>query len=369
MAVELSLSKIVPFDASGYLSVASNGEVLLVWDDTTVWRSVDAEVWAPVFSFPTSHYVGEEWLVFWLNPTTAVALSHDGDNYLSHMSTDGGLTWGVFYSSATSYFSGPVLSSTLYASPLHAANGYVYVSSDEGGVFRSSDLSAWQATSLTGTVQGVAFGNGVWLLAVDGTHYRSTDGVTFSLAYTNSHEPPYGRANNACWSDELSKFFIWVDSPDTVASSADAAVWDVHSDAGSPFWQAWGLTAIVPISGGVVVFGSTDSSGDGGQSTNLYNAAENAFYDVRYGSGGGDGDGDGDGGDDGDPSWLGIDAYSVAPFGPDVLFAGRMNLYDPVTETDIDTGAEYTALLSAGPPPPVVTPEFWTGFSLSYEIP
>ena len=356
MAVELSLSKIVPFAASGRLSVASNGEVLLVWDDTTVWRSVDAEVWAPVLSFSTSQDF-ERSLVFWLNPTTAVALSYEGGNYISRTSTDGGLTWGVFYSSATSYFSGPVLTSTLYASQFHAANGYVYVSSDEGGVFRSSDLSAWQATNLTGTVQGVAFGNGVWLLAVDGTHYRSTDGVTFSVAYANSHEQVYGRANNACWSDELSKFFIWVNGPDSVASSADAVVWDVHSDAGGYlWWHPQGLTAIVPISGGVVVLGSTYGSGDGRQSTNLYSAAENAFYDIRYTS---------------DPSVVGIDAYSAASFGSDVLFAGKMNLTDPVTETDIDTWREeeYTALLSAGPPPPVVVPEFWTGFSLSYEIP
>ena len=356
MAVELSLSKIVPFTSSSALSVASNGEVLLVWNNTTVWRSVDAEVWAPVLSFSASHAVGEEPLVFWLNPATAVALSYDGDNYLSHMSTDGGLTWGVFYSSVTSYFPGPFLSSTLYASQFHAANGYVYISSNEGSVFRSSDLSAWQATNLTGTVQGVAFGNGVWLLAVDGTHYRSTDGVTFSVAYANSHGQVYGRANNACWSDELSKFFIWVTDPDSVASSADAAVWDVHSDAGSPYWQAWWLTAIVPISGGVVVFGSTDSSGDGGQSTNLYNAAENAFYDIGYAY---------------DPSVVSVNAYSVAPFGSDVLFAGKMNLTDPATGTNIDTwgGEEYTALLSAGPPPPAVVPEFWTGFSLCYEIP
>ena len=128
------------------------------------------------------------------------------------------------------------------------------------------------------------------------------------------------------------------------------------SDAGVPLWQPWGLTAIVPISGGVVVFGSTSSLADDGQSTNLYNAAENAFYNIRY---------------DYDPSVVGVDAFSVAPFGSDVLFAGKMNLSDPVTETDIDTlgGEEYTALLSAGPPPPVVVPEFWTGFSLSYEIP
>ena len=355
MAVELSLSKIVPFVASGNLSVASNGEVLLVWDDTTVWRSTDAEVWTPVLTFSESQSYAPA-VVFWLNPTTAVALSYEGGSYISRTSTDGGLTWGVFYSSATSYFSGPVLSSTLYASQFHAANGYVYISSSDGSVFRSSDLSAWQATNLTGTVQGVAFGNGVWLLAVDGTHYRSTDGVTFSVAYADSHEQVYGRANNACWSDELSRFFIWVNGPKTVASSADAAVWDVHSDAGSPFWQSWGLTAIVPISGGVVVFGSTYSAGDGGQSTNLYNAAENAFYDIRYVY---------------DPSMVGISAFSVAPFGPDVLFAGKMNLSDPVTATNIDTwgGEEYTALLSAGPPPPVVVPEFWTGFSLSYEIP
>lgn len=354
MAVELSLSKIVPFAASGNLSVASNGEVLLVWNDTTVWRSVDAEVWALVLSFSTSQSGGDS-LVFWLNPTTAVALSYEGGNYTSRTSTDGGLTWGVFYSSATSYFSGPVLTRTLYASQLHAANGYIYVSSDEGGVFRSSDLSAWQATNLTGTVQGVAFGNGVWLLDTDGTHYRSTDGVTFSVAYANSHGQVYGRANNACWSDELSKFFIWVNGPKTVASSADAAVWDVHSDAGSPFWQSWGLTAIVPISGGVVVFGSTYSAADGGQSTNLYNAAENAFYDIRYRY-------------PYDPSVVRVNAYSVAPFGSDVLFAGRMNLSDPVTETNIYTwgGEEYTALLSTGP---AVVPEFWTGFSLCYEIP
>lgn len=356
MPVELSLSKIVPFISSRPLSVASNGEVLLVWNNTTVWRSVDAEVWAPVLSFSASQS-DDRSLVFWLNPTTAVALSFEGGKYTSRTSTDGGLTWGVFYSSATSYFPGPVLSSTFYASQFHAANGYVYVSSSDGGVFRSSDLSAWQATNLTGTVQGVAFGNGVWLLAVDGTHYRSTDGVTFSVAYANSHEQLYGRANNACWSDELSKFFIWVTDPDSVASSADAAVWDVHSDAGGYlWWQPRGLTAIVPISGGVVVLGGTAAAGDGWQSTNLYNAAENAFYEFRYGD---------------DPSWLGIDAFSVAPFGSDVLFAGRMNLTDPATETDIDTwrGEEYTALLSAGPPPPVVVPEFWTGFSLSYEIP
>ena len=356
MAVELSLSKIVPFTASGNLSVASNGAVLLVWDKTTVWRSVDAEVWAPVLSFPTSQDF-EQSLVFWLNPTTAVALSFEGGNYTSRTSTDGGLTWGVFYSSATSYFPGLFLSSTLNASQFHAANGYVYISSSDGSVFRSSDLSAWQATNLTGAVQGVAFGNGVWLLAIDGTHYRSTDGVTFSVAYANSHEQVYERGNNACWSDELSKFFIWVTDPDSVASSADAVVWDVHSDAGGYlWWQPRGLTAIVPISGGVVVLGSTYWSGDGWQSTNLYNAAENAFYDIRYNY---------------DPSMVRANAYSVAPFGSDVLFAGKMNLTDPVTETNINTwgGEEYTALLSAGPPPPVVVPEFWTGFSLSYEIP
>lgn len=355
MAVELSLSKIVPFAASGNLSVASNGEVLLVWNNTTVWRSADAEVWAPVLSFPTNQ-IYERSLVFWLNPTTAVALSYEGGNYISRTSTDGGLTWGVFYSSATSYFSGPVISSTFNLSQFHAANGYVYISSGEGSVFRSSDLSAWQATNLTGTVQGVAFGNGVWLLAIDGTHYRSTDGVTFSVAYANSHDPIYGRGGNACWSDELSKFFIWVNSPETVASSDDAMAWVVHSDAGTPLWQAWGLTAIVPISGGVVVLGSSFGASDGGQSTTLYSVAENAFYDLRYNY---------------DPSTVGIDAYSAAPFGAEVLFAGKMNLSDPVTETNIDTwgGEEYTALLSAGPPPPVVVPEFWTGFSLSYEIP
>lgn len=355
MSVELSLTKIVPFTASGNLSAASNGEVILLWDRTTVWRSVDAEVWAPVLSFSASQW-DERSLVFWLNPTTAVALSYEGGNYISRTSTDGGLTWGVFYSSGTSYFPGTFLSSTLNASQFHAANGYVYISSNEGNVSRSSDLSTWQATNLTGVLQGVAFGNGVWLLAVNGTHYRSTDGVTFSVAYANSHEQVYARGNNACWSDELSKFFIWVTGPDSVASSADAAVWDVHSDAGGYlWWQSWGLTAIVPISGGVVVFGSTYWAGDGGHSTNLYNAAENAFYYLRSG----------------DPSTVGIDAYSVAPFGPDVLFAGKMNLSDPVTATNIDTwgGEEYTALLSAGPPPPVVVPEFWTGFSLSYEIP
>ena len=355
MAVELSLSKIVPFTSSRALSVASNGEVLLVWNNTTVWRSVDAEVWAPVLSFSASQ-LDERSLVFWLNPTTAVALSYEGGKYTSRTSTDGGLTWGVFYSSVTSYFPGPFLSSTLYASQFHAANGYVYISSSDGSVFRSSDLSAWQATNLTGAVQGVAFGNGVWLLAIDGTHYRSTDGLTFSVAYANSHEPAYGRANNACWSDELSKFFIWVNDPKSVASSTDAVTWTVHSDAGIPFWQSWGLSAIVPISGGVVILGSTYGSGDGGQSTHLYNAAENAFYNIRYNF---------------DPAMVGIDAFSIAPFGTDVLFAGKMNLTDPATGTNIDTwgGEEYTALLSAGPPPPVVVPEFWTGFSLSYEIP
>ena len=355
MAVELSLSKIVPFAASGRLSVASNGEVLLVWDKTTVWRSVDAEVWAPVLTFTQSQSY-DRVSVFWLNLTTAVALSYEGDNYTSRVSTDAGLTWAVFHSSATSYFPGLALDSAYHVSPLHAANGYFYVGSSAGAIFRSSDLSVWQATNLTGAVQGVAFGNGVWLLAIDGTHYRSTDGVTFSVAYANSHEPAYGLANNACWSDELSKFFIWVNSPKTVASSADAVTWTVHSDAGSVSWQSWGLSAIVPISGGVVVLGSTYTASDGGQSTHLYNAAENALYNIGYGY---------------DPSTVGIDAFSVAPFGSDVLFAGKMNLTDPVTETDIDTWheEEYTALLSAGPPPPVVVPEFWTGFSLSYEIP
>lgn len=355
MAVELSLTKIVPFTASGNLSVASNGEVLLVWDSTTVWRSTDAEVWVPVLTFPENQSY-ERSLVFWLNPTTAVALSYEGGNYTSRTSMDGGLTWGVFYSSAASYFPGLALISTFYVTPLHAANGYVYIGSSAGTIFRSSDLSVWQATNRSGSVQGVAFGNGVWLLATGGTHYRSTDGVTFSVAYANSHEEVYSRGSNACWSDELSKFFIWVNSPKSVASSDDAVTWDVHSDAGSPFWQSWGLTTIVPISGGVVVLGSTYSAGDGGQSTHLYNAAENAFYDIGYNY---------------DPSRVGVNAYSVAPFGPDVLFTGWMNLSDPVTETNIDTwgGEEYSALLSAGPPPPVVVPEFWTGFSLSYEIP
>ena len=355
MAVELSLTKIVPFAASGNLSVASNGAVLLVWDSTTVWRSVDAEVWAPVLTFPENQLY-ELSCVFWLNPTTAVALSYEGDNYVSRVSTDAGLTWVVFHSSATSYFPGLALDSAYHVSPPHAANGYFYVGSSAGAIFRSSDLSVWQATNLTGDLQGVAFGNGVWLLATGGTHYRSTDGVTFSVAYANSHEQAFARSNNACWSDELSKFFIWVTDPDSVASSADAVTWTVHSDAGSPFWQSWGLSAIVPISGGVVILGSTYAAGDGGQSTHLYSAAENAFYNIGYGH---------------DPSTVGIDAFSVAPFGADVLFAGKMSLYDPVTETDIDTWREeeYTALLSAGPPPPVVVPGFWTGFSLSYEIP
>lgn len=354
MSVELSLTKIVPFTASGNLSVASNGEVLLVWDSATVWRSTDAEVWTPVLSFPEDQSY-DRVSVFWLNPTTAVALSYEGGNYTSRTSVDGGLTWGVFYSSAASYFPGLALTSTRRVSPLHAANGYVYIGSSAGTIFRSSDLSVWQATNLSGSVDGVAFGNGVWLLATGGTHYRSADGVTFSVAYVDSHQRPYSRGSNACWSDELSKFFIWVNGPKTVASSADAAVWDVHSDAGSPFWQSWGLTAIVPISGGVVVFGSTYSAADGGQSTDLYNAAENAFYDIRYRY-------------PYDPSVVRVNAYSVAPFGSDVLFAGRMNLSDPVTETNIDTwgGEEYTALLSTGP---AVVPEFWTGFSLCYEIP
>ena len=355
MSVELSLTKIVPFTASGNLSVASNGEVLLVWDRTTVWRSTDAEVWAPVLTFPEnqSH---DRVSVFWLNPTTAVALSYEGGNYTSRTSMDGGLTWGVLYSSAASYFPGLALNSTFYVSPLHAANEYIYIGSSSGTIFRSSDLSVWQATNLSGSVQGVAFGNGRWLLATGGTHYWSADGVVFSVAYADSHEEVYARCSNACWSDELSKFFIWVHSPKSVASSDDAVVWAVHSDAGDLFWQSWGLTAIVPISGGVVVLGSTYSAGDGGQSTHLYNAAENAFYNIRYNYA---------------PPMVGIDAFSVAPFGADALFAGKMNLFDPVTETDIDTwgGEEYTALLSAGPPPPVVVPEFWTGFSLSYEIP
>lgn len=355
MAVELSLSKIVPFAASGNLSVASNGAVLLVWDRTTVWRSTDAEVWAPVLTFTQSQSYDRA-VVFWLNPTTAVALSKEGSNYISRVSTDAGLTWAVFHSSATSYFSGLAFISAFYVDPLHVANGYVYIGSSAGTIFRSSDLSVWQATNLSGSVQGVAFGNGVWLLATGGTHYRSTDGVTFSEVYAYSHEEVYSRGSNACWSDELSRFFIWVNDPKSVASSTDAVTWTVHSDAGIPFWQSWGLSAIVPISGGVVILGSTYGSGDGGQSTHLYNAAENAFYNIRYNF---------------DPAMVGIDAFSIAPFGTDVLFAGKMKLSDPVTETDIDAlgGEEYTALLSAGPPPPAVVPEFWTGFSLSYEIP
>ena len=352
MSVELSLTKIVPFTASGNLSVASNGEVLLVWDSATVWRSTDAEVWTPVLSFPEDQSY-DRVSVFWLNPTTAVALSYEGGNYTSRTSMDGGLTWGVFYSSAASYFPGLALTSTLRVSPLHAANGYVYIGSSAGTIFRSSDLSVWQATNLSGSVDGVAFGNGVWLLATGGTHYRSADGVTFSVAYVDSHQRPYSRGSNACWSDELSKFFIWVNSPKSVASSDDAVAWTVHSDAGSPSWQSWGLTAIVPISGGVVVLSSTFLGMEGGMSTHLYNAAENAFYNIRFKN---------------DPSMVGISAFSVAPFGADVLFAGKMNLSDPVTETVIDTwgGEEYTALLSTGP---AVVPEFWTGFSLCYEIP
>lgn len=77
MSVELSLTKIVPFTTSGNLSVASNGEVLLVWDRTTVWRSTDASLGTgPDFTQSQSY---DRAVVFGSTPT-AVALSKGGNS-------------------------------------------------------------------------------------------------------------------------------------------------------------------------------------------------------------------------------------------------------------------------------------------------
>ena len=200
MAYDISLSAPLPFtltEGSGSLSAvcaAANG-VILIADDTTIWRSTDGENWSIALTYPVGQW-GSQKTLLWLSGKAFLRLEDSEFGTMAWVSTDGGVTWGSVANPPYSF------------SAKSVANGYLYVVDDDtSATYRTSDLTTFEAVTGFSSPQMLhaSYGNGVWLASVDGGLYRSTDGVAFSLVQSDvfySREPtlwhagcfPSGRA-------------------------------------------------------------------------------------------------------------------------------------------------------------------------------
>lgn len=360
MAYDLSLSAPLPFtltEGSGSYSAvcaAANG-VILIADDTTIWRSTDGENWSIAQTYAVGQW-GSSKTLFWLG-SVPYLLVRDGDvGDLLWSSTDLGITWSS--TPAPSY----------QFSEKSAANGYLYTRGAGDSVSRTTDLSTFEVVSglsVSSSIVHVSYGNGVWLASVDGGLYRSTDGVAFSLVMSDVF---YGR-EPTLWHAGLNRFFAVSGSfsspyASPLISSADGLTWAVHDTAvlstHSP-WQPhpgdeyfppndwWALADLVPVEGGILARMSSNDSEPG---LYLYNYVDADGLYILSRSGGA----------------IQITGANAVQFGDRVLVVGNCTVEDPsqsLSEYRAPTGV----WLYLSPPAPAPEPIFWTNFTLSYEVP
>lgn len=362
---EYEFTALTPHPVSGVYGASSTpaGDVALVHDHQYVWRSTNAQDWTQVLS--TTQRTDSRMLNF--KGDFYFLRSDDADpafRYV-HRSTDGGQTWAVWHSSTASLSlpNTTVRIGHSYIWQGHVANDTLYLTNGANQVVRSDDLSTWTATNLTGLVTGVAYGNGVWVVAADPggtnspTYYRSTDGVTFSSVLAGALPFFYGYAC-VVWHPEFSKFFALGRSGSNyvMRSSADGITWASKQlnplDPAYPPRFLEHVHTLLAVPGGIYAQAIAHTPDFHNPGSMYYAVEEQKGY---YIAGGGAG---------------------AARFGDGVLLAGDLWAHDVAGSTPVIGmyGAPgerpYSVLLTLDAwLGPEITPEFWTSFNQTYEIP
>lgn len=361
---EYEFTALTPHPVSRVYGASSTpaGDVALVHSHQYVWRSTNARDWTQVLSTTQRN--------------DSRMLNFKGDFYFLqrddadpafryvHRSTDGGQTWAVWHSSTAS-LSLPNTTVRIGHWSIwqgHVANDTLYLTNGANQIVRSGDLSTWTATNLTGRVLGAACGNGVWVVAADPatytpTYYRSTDGVTFSSVLAGAFRGFYG---SVCvvWHPEFSKFFALGYSGGNyfMHSSADGATWaskqlNPLDPANDPRFLAH-VHTLLAVPGGIYAQAVTRTADYDTPGSMYYAVEEQKGYYIASGGAG------------------------AARFGDGVLLAGDLWAYDVAGSTPVIGiyGAPgeppYSVLLTLDAwLGPEITPEFWTSFNQTYEIP
>lgn len=361
---EYEFTALTPHPVSRVYGASSTpaGDVALVHSHQYVWRSTNARDWTQVLSTTQRN--------------DSRMLNFKGDFYFLqrddadpafryvHRSTDGGQTWAVWHSSTAS-LSLPNTTVRIGHWSIwqgHVANDTLYLTNGANQIVRSGDLSTWTATNLTGRVLGAACGNGVWVVAADPatytpTYYRSTDGVTFSSVLAGAFRGFYG---SVCvvWHPEFSKFFALGYSGGNyfMHSSADGATWaskqlNPLDPANDPRFLAH-VHTLLAVPGGIYAQAVTRTAD--------YNTPGSMYYAVEEQKG----------------YYIASGGAGAARFGDGVLLAGDLWAYDVAGSTPVIGiyGAPgeppYSVLLTLDAwLGPEITPEFWTSFNQTYEIP
>lgn len=362
---EYEFTALTPHPVSRVYGASSTpaGDVALVHSHQYVWRSTNARDWTQVLSTTQRN--------------DSRMLNFKGDFYFLqsddagpafryvHRSTDGGQTWAVWHSSTAS-LSLPNTTVRIGHWSIwqgHVANDTLYLTNGANQIVRSGDLSTWTATNLTGLVLGAACGNGVWVVAADPaatdtpTYYRSTDGVTFSSVLAGAFLGFYG---SVCvvWHPEFSKFFALGYSGGNyfMHSSADGATWaskqlNPLDPANDPRFLAH-VHTLLAVPGGIYAQAVTRTAD--------YNTPGSMYYAVEEQKG----------------YYIASGGAGAARFGDGVLLAGDLWAYDVAGSTPVIGiyGAPgerpYSVLLTLDAwLGPEITPEFWTSFNQTYEIP
>ena len=361
---EYEFTALTPHPVSRVYGASSTpaGDVALVHSHQYVWRSTNARDWTQVLS--TTQRTDSRMLNF---KGDFYFLQRDDANpafrYV-HRSTDGGQTWAVWHSSTASLSlpNTTVRIGHWYIWQGHIANDTLYLTNGANQIVRSGDLSTWTATNLTGLVKGVAYGNGVWIVAANSgtnspTYYRSTDGVTFSSVLADALPSFYGHVC-VVWHPEFSKFFALGRSGNTylIRSSPDGVAWDSKQitpldPANPPGFLSLAHT-VLAVPGGVHVQGVTYTQ-DFNKPGSLYYAVEGqkGYYVAASGAG-------------------------AARFGDGILLAGDLWAYDVAGSAPVigiygvPGEGPYSIVLTLDAwLGPEITPEFWTSFNQTYEIP
>ena len=361
---EYEFTALTPHPVSRVYGASSTpaGDVALVHSHQYVWRSTNARDWTQVLS--TTQRTDSRMLNF--KGDFYFLQSDDADpafRYV-HRSTDGGQTWAVWHSSTAS-LSLPNTTVWFGHSDIwqgHVANDTLYLTNGANQIVRSGDLSTWTATNLTGLVLGAARGNGVWVVAArhgtyTPTYYRSTDGVTFSSVLADAFPLFYG---SVCvvWHPEFSKFFALGYSGGNyfMLSSADGATWaskqlNPLDPANDPRFLKH-VHTLLAVPGGIYAQAVTRTADYNKPGAMYYAVEEQKGYYIASGGAG------------------------AARFGDGVLLAGDLWAFDVAGGTPViglygEPGEPpYSVLLTLDAwLGPEITPEFWTSFNQTYEIP
>ncbi|MBH3440550.1 glycoside hydrolase [Pseudomonas luteola] len=250
-------------DAAGIPPLANPGDALVINDDKTgvKWASAQGGIGDILFSTQA--------------PNTGWKLAN-GDVYKQSSYPEAFQRIGLISDGQGSWTTSPATSFTGIVNAIAYGNGVLVAVTNTTSALRSTDGMNWSVVSIPAACSGVAFGNGLFVASVASgtTYYTSPDGLTWTSRTGNA-------VGTICFGGGL---FVACATMSTVYTSPDGLTWTSRTGNGGSniaYDSVYGNGLFVIVGAG----GSIVTSPNGTTWTARSNGSTAILYGAAYGNG------------------------------------------------------------------------------------